>query len=58
MFLTGKSRKAMPKKCPFLVKKQVLSIKLTPHPIISLVVNVGPYGCPFPDDEKEFPSSP
>jgi hypothetical protein len=48
----------LPKWQPFLVKKAVLSKKLTQHPITSPVVKVGPYVLPVPEQQKEWPSSP
>jgi hypothetical protein len=54
---TGRSVNTVPKLTPFFVKKHVWSIRFKQHPTVSPVVNVGPYGWPFPDEQKECPSS-
>jgi len=33
-------------------------MRFTQQPITSPVVNVGPYGWPVPEEQKEWPSSP
>lgn len=51
-------RNATPSLAPFFVKKQVLSRNEIPHPMVSPVVNCGPYLVPLPEQLKQLPSSP
>lgn len=51
-------RQHIPRLWPFLVKKMHPVLKLSPHPTVSPVVNLGPYVLPQFESWKEFPSSP